>query len=300
VLQLRPTPDEQVDVRREEEIERMTRLWMVTRFLDSEDARPRAEQTAERRSSSCEFVDVVDDDSQVGFVWWGRDGTEAQVFDVRLDEPKRVPELIPACLERARQEGASRLGLSAVPDDPTRAELMFVDGATPRATNMALALDQPIADPGTLELRPMAQDEFDAYMEISVDGYAAELAAAGMTREAAAARSREQMDELIPSGLDSPDMSFFTAWSGETPVGRLWIFTGEPMAFVYDVEVHEAQRRKGYGAGIMNAGAIWCRDLGHPAIGLNVFAHNPHARALYDKLGYRVTNEYLTLDVADA
>jgi hypothetical protein len=33
-------------------------------------------------------------------------------------------------------------------------------------------------------------------------------------------------------------------------------------------------------------------------LGLNVFAHNPGARALYDRLGYRVTLDYRTLDVA--
>jgi predicted GNAT family acetyltransferase len=30
-----------------------------------------------------------------------------------------------------------------------------------------------------------------------------------------------------------------------------------------------------------------------------VFGHNPNARALYDKLGYRVTLDYLALDVTD-
>jgi GNAT superfamily N-acetyltransferase len=72
------------------------------------------------------------------------------------------------------------------------------------------------------------------------------------------------------------------------------------MAFVYDVAVEESERRKGYGAAIMNAGARWSRDHGHPALGLNVFAHNPSARALYDRLGYQVTQDYHALDVSDA
>jgi ribosomal protein S18 acetylase RimI-like enzyme len=50
----------------------------------------------------------------------------------------------------------------------------------------------------------------------------------------------------------------------------------------------------------MNAGARWSRDHGHPALGLNVFAHNPSARALYDRLGYQVTQDYHALDVSDA
>jgi GNAT superfamily N-acetyltransferase len=95
-------------------------------------------------------------------------------------------------------------------------------------------------------------------------------------------------------------MEFFTGWAGDVPIGRLWLNVDQPMAFVYDVEVLEEQRRKGYGAGLMNAAAIWSRDHGHPVLGLNVFAHNPGARALYDKLGYRVSADYHTLDVPDA
>jgi GNAT superfamily N-acetyltransferase len=83
-------------------------------------------------------------------------------------------------------------------------------------------------------------------------------------------------------------------------VGTLWISTEHPMAFVYDIAVEESQRRRGYGEAIMNAGARWCRDRGHPALGLNVFAHNPGARALYDKLGYQVTADYRTVDIPRA
>jgi len=68
----------------------------------------------------------------------------------------------------------------------------------------------------------------------------------------------------------------------------------------YNIVVRPEHRRRGYGAAIMNAAAIRCRDLGHPVLGLNVFAHNPNARALYDKLGYEVTHDYLTHDVPDA
>jgi GNAT superfamily N-acetyltransferase len=165
---------------------------------------------------------------------------------------------------------------------------------------MALPLDREIADAGGLELRTMTQQQFDTYLAGSTESYIAELAAAGMTPQAAREQGEQQMKELIPDGLDSQGQHFFTAYSEGTPVGRLWLSTEHPMAFVYDVEVDEAQRRKGYGEAIMNAGADWCRDRGHPALGLNVFAHNPGARALYDKLGYHVTLDFCTIDVPDA
>ena len=59
--------------------------------------------------------------------------------------------------------------------------------------------------------------------------------------------------------------------------------------FVYDVVVEEAHRGRGYGSGLMRAGALWAQQRGAHAIGLNVFGHNHRARTVYDRLGYLVT-----------
>jgi GNAT superfamily N-acetyltransferase len=247
-----------------------------------------------------DLLDVTDGDDVVGLVWLAREsGGELLVWDLDLD-PVRVPDLVPVLVDRARAAGARMVGVGVHPGDPSRGALGAQPGFVPRATNMALPLDGEIAHPGGLELRRMSDAEFDDFLSGNVEEYAGELAAAGMTEEAAAERSREQMGQLLPDGMASPGMHFFTAWVGDAPVGSLWLCTLDPMAFVYDVVVHESQRRKGYGAAIMNAGALWSRDQGHPVLGLNVFAHNPGARALYDRLGYQVTQDYCALDVPDA
>ena len=272
----------------------------ASRYLDLDEARRQLREFVETSGDNVSLLDVVEGDEVVGRVWLGGGSDEFVIHDVLLDEPDRADELLPLVLDRARAAGSRQIGLGSRPDDPSRAAVASLPGFVSRATNMALPLDSEIADPGDLELRPMTQGEFDGFLAVMADDYAGELAAAGMTPEAAAERSRQQMGELIPAGLESPDMLFFTAWVGDEPVGRLWLSTQGAMAFVYDVEVLPGQRRKGYGAAIMNAGALWAREHGHPALGLNVFAHNPSARALYDKLGYHVTFDYHALDVADA
>lgn len=298
MLTLRPVPDDQLTARTDEAAERVAQLRARARYLDLDEARAQlADLVAQKRDT---LLDAVDGERRVGHVWLGRDGDELVLYDVLLDEPDRVGELVPALVERARTEGARTIGLGADPAEPTRGAMVAQPGFVARATNMALPLDGEIADPGGLSLQPMTQAEFDAFFESMVESYAHELAQAGMTEEAALARSREQTATLISDGRETPGMVFFTAWVGDEPVGRLWLSTQGTMAFVYDVEVLEGQRRKGYGAAIMNAGALWCRDQGHPVLGLNVFAHNPGARALYDRLGYRVTFDYRSLDVPDA
>ncbi len=300
MLELRDVPADQLSTRTAEASERHARMRVTARYLELDEARAQLADFVERNADRITLLDVVDGDDVVGWVWLGGDEHEFVLHDVLLQEPARAAELLPALLDRARAAGARQVGLGAHPDDPSQSAVVALPGFVPRATNMALPLDTHIADPGDLELRPMSQSEFEAFMAVMTDDYAGELAAAGMAPEAAAQRSRDQMAELIPSGLESPGMVFFTAWVGDEPVGRLWLSTQSTLAFVYDVEVDADQRRKGYGAAIMNAGALWCREHGHPALGLNVFAHNPGARALYDRLGYHVTLAYSTLDVPDA
>ena len=47
----------------------------------------------------------------------------------------------------------------------------------------------------------------------------------------------------------------------------------------------------------MRLGALWARDRGSHALGLNVFGYNDAARALYERLGYAVTEEFVALEL---
>jgi ribosomal protein S18 acetylase RimI-like enzyme len=76
-------------------------------------------------------------------------------------------------------------------------------------------------------------------------------------------------------------------------VGQLWVAIVERPrrhAFVYNLEIDEAHRRRGYGEGAMRAAEDEARRLGVDTIRLHVFGHNTRARPLYDKLGYEPTN----------
>jgi GNAT superfamily N-acetyltransferase len=299
VLELRPLPDDQIPAFLDRLLDRAAARRMRSSYEDAETAREAASTALERSADALRFYDVVDDGRTVGWaVWWHR-GDQCELNDVVLDDDGRAPELLAPLVALARADGCPSLGVATAPGEPARDALADLDGFVRRATNMALPLDGEIADPGGLSLDPMTQAEFDEYLAGSTEEYIGELRAAGMSEASARKQGEEQMAELVPDGLASEGMSFFTARVDGTPVGTLWLSTERPMAFVYDIKVDESQRRKGYGAAIMNAGARWCRDLGHPALGLNVFGHNPNARALYDKLGYHVTRDFRSYDVPD-
>ncbi len=149
-------------------------------------------------------------------------------------------------------------------------------------------------------LVPMQESAFAAYRESAIRGYAEENIAAGRwSEEAALDLAREDFESLLPQGLATPDSYLYQihAISSETKssthVGYLWFAvvtkTGVRTGYVYDLEVLTEFRLLGHAERAFSALESVARELGLTSIGLHVFAHNPGARALYAKLGYKVT-----------
>jgi ribosomal protein S18 acetylase RimI-like enzyme len=299
VLELREATADQLDGRRTDAVARVTLRQATSRYLDPDLAHTQVEEMARRTSGTSAFLDVLEDEALVGALWIGQEQDELVLYDVLLDRLETATELVPLVVERARARDARTIGIGVQEGDDAHAAVAAYPGFRLRATNMALTLDADLPDAGGLTLRPMTAEEFHRFTDGEVEGFAEELVSAGMERDQALARSRTMLAELLPAGQESPGMEFHVAEVAGEPVGDLWLSTRDTMAFVYNIEVRPEQRRRGYGATMMNAAAHRCLALGHPVLGLNVFAHNPAARALYDKLGYRVSHDYFALDLPD-
>ena len=238
-----------------------------------------------------------------GSVWLqvsdDRDGADAFVYDVVLGAAD------PAQAMRAVEQTAVGLGARLIRVHVFASDLdvcRMVDGRgyVPAVTQMRLRLhgDERFDAGRTVVLRPMRDDEFDAFRQGQEDSYAADLTRSGaVPASEARGKAVEELAELLPDGQASPGHLFWTAVDGDHPVGLLWLeieddSDGTP-AFVLDLQVSEPLRRQGYGRAIMRAGEAACRDRGATTIGLSVFGFNHAARALYDDLGYRVTEQVL-------
>lgn len=145
-------------------------------------------------------------------------------------------------------------------------------------------------------LVPMTDAEYRAYAEEVVPAYAADKVASGQWLPSEAlVRSRQSLEELLPLGRSTPDHRLFTMVDGSgVAVGMLWFATieraGQRIAYVYDVSVRPAHRRRGHAASAFAALEAKVRELGLSGIALHVFGHNTGAAALYSKLGYQATN----------
>ncbi|MGZ4479331.1 MAG: GNAT family N-acetyltransferase [Nocardioidaceae bacterium] len=238
-----------------------------------------------------------------GSVWLqvsdDRDGADAFVYDVVLGAADPA-EAMRAVEQRAVELGAQLIRVHVFASDHDACRMVDGRGYVPAVTQMRLRLDgEGRSDAGRpVVLRPMRDDEFDVFRRGQEDSYAEDLTRSGAVPASEARRKAvEELAELLPEGMASPGHLFWTAVDGDRQVGLLWLEIEDDAdgahAFVLDVLVSEPLRRQGYGRAIMRAGEAACRDRGATTIGLSVFGFNHAARALYDDLGYRVTEQVL-------
>lgn len=215
-----------------------------------------------------------------------------------LDVPEdHATDALDAILAIARDRGDERLAVDVVPGDRVLEAALSGRDAPLVATQMLLDLSRPVAGPARVTLRPMTQEEFAGYRDHLVTAYAQEMVDSGAFDEmsSALAASEQSSQELLPEGPDTPGQHVWSAVDGDTVVGILWIHVEGASGYIYDIEVREEQRRRGYGREMLDAGARAAVELGATTLGLNVFGHNEGARALYERAGYDTTEQTFRL-----
>ena len=148
-----------------------------------------------------------------------------------------------------------------------------------------------------IELVPMGEVEFQAYLVNAIRDYAEDKVKSGnWDRAEARQKSAAEYRELLPDGLASNNQYLFSIVTPnvETTIGMIWFAVDDARpqsaAFIYDFVIFEGFRRRGYGTQTLLAVEEKVRALGLDTISLHVFGHNRGARALYEKMGYEITN----------
>ena len=144
---------------------------------------------------------------------------------------------------------------------------------------------------------PFTEADFHAWLVQAIPAFALTNVEDGRWSLAESiAKSQEAHVALLPQGLATPGQFFMhlhDAGSGER-VGSLW-WTEAPKggvleAYVYNIEIDEAARRRGYARAAFVELERVARDRGVRQLGLHVFGHNAGARRLYESLGFEPTS----------
>jgi ribosomal protein S18 acetylase RimI-like enzyme len=143
-------------------------------------------------------------------------------------------------------------------------------------------------------MRTMQDDDAKQLMSRIAREFAVEQVAAGnWDPEHAEQRGRDEMSRLLPQGVATPGMLLLSAYDADVRVGHVWLNlepriseTGE--AWIYDIEVEQGLRGRGYGRRLLAAAESEARRAGATYLGLNVFGANRVARSLYESADYQV------------
>jgi GNAT superfamily N-acetyltransferase len=144
-----------------------------------------------------------------------------------------------------------------------------------------------------LKLLAFSAADFSEYLARAPAAYAVSLEYTGLTKDEALARAEAQFNALLPKGIETPDAYLFNLLNESgAKVGFIWFNLSGPAharrAWLYDIEVYESFRGKGFGRAAMQAFEGWCREHEVVSLGLNVFSYNTVAKKLYESLGYEV------------
>ena len=141
-------------------------------------------------------------------------------------------------------------------------------------------------------LEPMDEAGYTAWRGAIEKAYGQDKVRAGNWPPQDADRlSREAFDELLPQGLGTPghELRSMVADADER-VGIAWftIQDREPgrVTFIYDLEVDETHRRRGYARLALAEIDRYAADNGCVGVMLHVFGDNAGARELYRSAGF--------------
>jgi|GEM_PF-124137 len=147
-----------------------------------------------------------------------------------------------------------------------------------------------------VRLVTMAEVDFGRYLAAAIPEYAQEHVRAGNWDAAEAPENAAKaFHSLLPDGVATENQYLYSIEDEERAavVGMIWfgVFShNRSRAFICDFAIDEAFRGQGYGTAALRAVEEKVRDLGLGRIALHVFGHNRVARALYEKMGYHVTD----------
>ncbi|MFB2554450.1 GNAT family N-acetyltransferase [Herbiconiux liangxiaofengii] len=143
------------------------------------------------------------------------------------------------------------------------------------------------------ELRPLSESALPGFLARANAEYRRERIEAGDTPEYADERVAASNEQYFPGGQPAQGQLVFEVVDGDEVVGVLWvgvIDAARPREWwVFDIEIDEGYRRRGYGRAAMLLAEEAARSHGAVKLGLNVFGHNTVAQGLYASLDYDIT-----------
>ena len=153
--------------------------------------------------------------------------------------------------------------------------------------------------PTNVVIRPARPTDTAAFKKLNRQTFLESLPEDTGDREALASHYETLFRQFAP--FDQNRNTILVADVDGSYAGHLWFglqtdfFTGRAKAWIFDVSVRPEYRRQGIGKQLLQAGTAQMKEQGYDDVGLQVFARNEPALALYRSLGFDVRSSVLSL-----
>ncbi|GIO23287.1 GNAT family N-acetyltransferase [Oceanobacillus sp. J11TS1] len=124
-----------------------------------------------------------------------------------------------------------------------------------------------------VRLEKMNADEYQHYLSYTVKHYAEEQIKSGnWEKQEAISKATAEHEKLLPNGEKTENNYLFTIRDGQQEVGMIWLAQiSAEKGFIYDINIWEGNRGKGYGKLAMEEIESAAKKIGLKKIGLHVF-----------------------------
>lgn len=144
--------------------------------------------------------------------------------------------------------------------------------------------------------RCMTEEEFPAYAQWSVKGYADYLLyKAEKSRKKALAASQEEFNDVYPDGTKTKDTYLYVVQNDKNEDIGVIAYQKSPYsencAFITELVIHPEHRRKGYAQSALQFAQADAKEKGFTTMVLNVFK-NSSAFPVYVCEGFRLIEDY--------
>lgn len=150
-----------------------------------------------------------------------------------------------------------------------------------------------------VKLESLQQEDFEQFLERGIREYAEDHVRNGnWPAEGALERSRNEFEHYLPDGIHTKDQYLWSLLDQESNrVGVLWVQIKDQKAFIFDFQIDEEFRGKGFGKQALKAMDEKLKSLNIESVALHVFGDNATAQELYGKMGFRITGIHMKKDL---
>ncbi len=149
-----------------------------------------------------------------------------------------------------------------------------------------------------MKLIKMTQAEFDIIKGRMIKDYAEDKIRVGHWQEEDAIElAKETLDNILRDGVDTKDHYLLVVCEGTDKIGFVWFNSFKNTIYVNNYLIYDEHKGRDYELRMVELLDEKAKEIGSTQINLHSFGYHEEAIAMYRKMGYEITDVYMSKKV---